>query len=155
MKEIEEALRRSDRTKAKRTSSVPARLLAREAVDALLDKKARDIVVMDVRGISGVADVFVIATGDSDLQIKAAVDAVRERLRERFEERPWHVEGYEHRQWVLVDYVDLVVHVFLEERRRFYDLERLWGDAPRESVEDEGQAADVGILAEPWEGESR
>jgi ribosome-associated protein len=85
------------------------------------------------------------------MQIKAAVDAVRESLKERFGERPWHVEGYEHRQWVLVDYVDLVVHVFSDERRAFYGLERLWGDAPREPVPDEGSGADVRILADPAE----
>lgn len=151
MKIIEEALKREGRAKAKRTTGIPARVLAREAVDALLGKKVHDILVMDMRGVSGVADLFVLATGDSDLQIKAAVDAVRESLKERFGERPWHVEGYEHRQWVLVDYVDLVVHVFTDERRAFYGLERLWGDAPREAVPDEGSGADVRILADPTE----
>lgn len=154
MKDIEQALKREGRELAKRVSGVPARILAREAVDALLEKKARDIVVLDMRGVSGVADLFVLATGDSDLQIKAAVDSVRARLRERFEERPWHVEGYEHRQWILVDYVDLVVHVFTDERRSFYGLERLWGDAPREAVPDDGEGADVRILADPEEGKS-
>ena len=154
MKNIEEALKREGREKAKRVTGVPAHILAREAVDALLEKKVRDIVVMDMKGVSGVADLFVLATGDSDLQVKAAVDSVRDRLRERFEERPWHVEGYEYRQWVLLDYVDLVVHVFMDERRSFYGLERLWGDAPREAVPDGGEAADVRILADPGEGES-
>ncbi len=154
MKHIEDALKREGRDKAKRVTGIPATVLAREAVDALLRKKARDIVVMDMRGVSGVADLFVLATGDSDLQVKAAVDSVREHLREQFGERPWHVEGYEHRQWVLVDYVDLVVHVFIDERRSFYGLERLWGDAPREAVPDDGQGSDVRILADPVEGES-
>lgn len=154
MKNIEETLKREGREKAKRSTGIPAPVLAREAVDALLQKKARDIVVMDMRGVSGVADLFVLATGDSDMQIKAAVDSVRERLREQFGERPWHVEGYEHRQWVLVDYVDLVVHVFMDERRAFYGLERLWGDAPREAVPDDGHGSDVRILADPAEGES-
>src|SRR5690625_5335487 len=62
-------------------------------------------------------------------------DAVTERIRERLQERPWHVEGYEGRQWVLLDYVDLVVHIFSTDKRQFYDLERLWGDAPRELID--------------------
>lgn len=154
MKEIEEALTREGRPKARQTTGISVRTLAREAVDALLDKKVHDILVMDMHAVSGVADLFVLATGDSDLQIKAAVDGVRERLKERLGERPWHVEGYEHRQWVLVDYVDLVVHVFTGERRAFYGLERLWGDAPREAVADDGHASDVAILAEPTEAKS-
>ncbi|NKO01022.1 ribosome silencing factor, partial [Weissella cibaria] len=99
-----------------------------------------------------VADYFVLCTGDSDLQIKAIADAVEERIREACRERPWHREGYEHRQWVLIDYVDLVVHIFNPEKRLFYDLERLWGDAPAERVPDDGDAAGVQLLREPAEG---
>ncbi len=126
-----------------------ARTLAAHAVDAVLSKKGRDVVVMDMRAVSGVADFFVVCTGDSELQIKAIADAVEERLKSELRERPWHREGYEHRQWVLIDYVDLVVHVFNEEKRAFYDLERLWGDAPSEQVSDEGSAKDVSMLGEP------
>lgn len=130
------------RTKAKkRSTATPARELAAHAVDAALDKKAHDLTVLDMRGVSGVADYFVIATGDSDLHIKAIVDGIEMRLREQSAERPWHVEGREHRQWVLMDYVDLVVHVFDRERRAFYDLERLWGDAPMEHVPDDADSS--------------
>ena len=134
----------------KRRSLTPVRMLARHAVDAVLSKKALDIVVLDMRAVSGVADYFVICTGESDLQVKAIHEAVEDTIREQCEERPWHREGQEHRQWVLLDYVDLVVHVFNPEKRAYYDLERLWGDAPREEVtEDVSSADDVELLQEP------
>lgn len=137
----------SSRSSAKkRATSNPVGLLAAHAVEAVLDKKARDVRVMDMRGVSGVADCFVVCTGDSDLQIRAIADAVRERIRETCDERPWHVEGTDSYQWVLLDYVDLVVHVFAGERRAFYSLERLWGDAPFEDVPDDGSAEDVALL---------
>ena len=135
------------RTKDKqRTTTTPVRLLGAAAVEAALSKKARDIVVMDMQGVSGVADFFVLCTGDSELQVKAIVDAVRDQIRETYRERPWHKEGLDHYQWVILDYVDLVVHVFSEEKRAYYDLERLWGDAPREQLPDDGEAADVKLL---------
>lgn len=130
----------------KRKTRNPVQLLARMAVDAVLDKKGTDLTVMDLRGISGVADFFVVCTGGSDNQIRAISDAVQDRIRTECEEKPWHVEGYDHLQWVLLDYVDLVVHVFNYEKRSFYDLERLWGDAKIEQVPDSGSAADVEVL---------
>jgi ribosome-associated protein len=130
----------------KRSTPNPAHVLAAHAVDAMFDKKARDIAVMDMRGISGVADFFVIGTGDSDLQIRAVAEAIRERIRERCDERPWHSEGMNNWQWVLLDYVDVVAHIFSPEKRAFYDLERLWGDAPIERVAEEGSATDVKLL---------
>ena len=117
-------------------------------MDAILSKKGRDVLVLDVHDVSGVADIFILATGDSDLQIKAMSDAVRVELREETGERPWHVEGAEHYQWVLLDYVDLVVHIFSEEKRTFYSLERLWGDAPNEAVSEDGSGENVKLLAE-------
>jgi ribosome-associated protein len=130
----------------KRATQNPARVIANEAIEAVLGKKAHDVTVMDMRGVSGVADFFVLCTGDSDLQIKAITDAVEQRIREHCGERPWHIEGYDHLQWVLVDYVDVVVHVFNMEKRAFYGLERLWGDAPIEQVPDDAHAADVQML---------
>jgi ribosome-associated protein len=76
-----------------------------------------------------VCDFFVIATGHSEIQVKAIADAVEEGLRERGM-KPWHSEGFEARRWVLLDYVDFVVHVFADEEREFYRLENLWRDAP-------------------------
>ena len=136
------------RPKPKRTTQVPARLLAIDAVDAVLGKKAHDVTVMDMREVSGVADYFVLCTGDSDLQIRAIAENVEQTLREQHGERPWHREGYEHLQWVLLDYVDLVVHVFSQEKRSFYGLERLWGDAPIENVPEDSNGAGVKLLQE-------
>lgn len=132
--------------KKKRTAPTPSRELAAYAVAAVLDKKALDVVVMDMRDVSGVADFFVLCTGASDRQVRAVADAVREKVRETCSELPWHTEGMDHLQWVLLDYVDVVVHVFDAEKRVFYDLERLWGDAPSEAVPEDGSAADVALL---------
>jgi ribosome-associated protein len=104
-----------------------------------------------MRSVSGVADYFVLCNGSSELQIKAIIDAVDERIFERCGERPWHTEGYEHLQWVLLDYVDVVVHVFNGEKRAFYGLERLWGDAPTEHVPEEASAAQVRLLQDEAE----
>ena len=131
-----------------RLTSASTKQIARLAVDAVLEKKGKDILVLDVAGVSGVADVFILVTGDSDLQNRAIVESVRIKLREEAGERPWHVEGTDHHHWVLMDYVDLVVHVFLAEKREFYELERLWGDAPREEVNELQQASDVALLAD-------
>lgn len=125
-----------------RSGGVPGRALARLALDAALSKKALDVTVMDLRGISGEVDYFVLATGESDLQIRAIVDAVVDRLRTEAGERPLHREGQPGTsRWIVLDYFDLVVHVFDPELRRHYDLERLWGDAPAERVSDEAPEA--------------
>jgi len=103
---------------------------------------------MDVHGVSGIADIFLLATGDSDLQVRAMYQAVGDELRKNAGEKPWHIEGSEHLQWVLLDYVDLVVHIFNEEKRTFYSLERLWGDAASEAVPEDGSGENVKLLAE-------
>jgi ribosome-associated protein len=101
----------------------------REAVTAAEDRKAIDLKVLHLEKVSDFTDYFVICSGSSERQVQAIADAVQERLRgDRVRAR--HVEGYNRGQWVLLDYGDLVFHVFLEEPRRFYALERLWGDAP-------------------------
>lgn len=101
----------------------------REAVAAADDRKALDVKVMHLGKISDFTDYFLICSGTSDRQVQAIADSVEERLRSEGT-RPLHVEGYNRGQWVLLDYGDLVVHVFQEDPRRFYALERLWGDAP-------------------------
>ena len=124
--------------RAPRGGPMPGHALARIAVDAALDKKALDVVVMDLRGISGEVDYFVLATGESELQIRAIIDSVVDRLREEARERPLHREGQPGTSgWIVLDYFDLVVHVFTPELRQRYDLERLWGDAPMNVVSDE------------------
>lgn len=127
-----------------RTGPTPGRDLARIAIDGALDKKALDVVVMDLRGISGEVDYFVLATGESDLQIRAIVDSVVDKLRTEAHERPIHREGQPGSSgWIVLDYFDLVVHVFTPELRARYDLERLWGDAPQNTVSDEHPAAPI------------
>ncbi len=101
----------------------------REAVLAAEDRKAIGLKVLHLEKVSGFTDYFVIASGSSERQVQAIADRILERLRADGV-RPLHVEGYQRGQWVLLDFGDLVVHVFQEEPRRFYALERLWGDAP-------------------------
>ena len=95
-----------------------------------LELKAHDVTVLDLRGISTATDYFVIASGTSDVQVKAIADHILDELREEGV-RPQHVEGMSGGRWVLLDYVDFVVHVFHPQARSFYQLENLWGDAPR------------------------
>ena len=99
------------------------------AVAAALEKKAENILVLDLTKGLAFTDFFVICTGTNKRQVQAIADAVQEKMREE-RVRPLHVEGYNRAQWVLLDYGDFVVHIFQEEPRRFYSLERLWGDAP-------------------------
>ena len=101
----------------------------REAVAAAEDRKALDLKVLHLQKVSDFTDYFLICSGTNERQVQAIADAIEERLRAR-KVRPLHIEGHNRAQWVLLDYGDLVVHVFLEEPRRFYALERLWGDAP-------------------------
>lgn len=121
----------------KELDSAPA--LVAHVVEAMLDKKARDVAVLDMREVAGFVDYFVIGTGDSERQIKAVAEEIRERVRVRCGEKPWHVEGADAWQWVLLDYVDVAAHVFSPDKRAFYDLERLWGDAPKKQADPDGR----------------
>jgi ribosome-associated protein len=113
----------------KREEGDAGRLLERAAALAL-ERKARDVVSLDLRGISTAADHFLIATGTSDVQVRAIAEHIVDELRkEGF--RPGHMEGMSAGRWVLLDYIDVVVHVFHPSARDFYQLEELWGDAPR------------------------
>lgn len=113
------------------------------AVRAALDKKAIDVVVLDLRKAAGFTDFFVICTGASPRQVSAIADGVEDTLRTEFGERPHMAEGIEKSQWILLDYFNFVVHVFSRECRAFYELERLWGSAARYefSDEDSGKAS--------------
>jgi ribosome-associated protein len=101
----------------------------REAVAAADGRKAIDLKVLHLEKVSDFTDYFLICSGSNERQVQAIADAVEEQLRADGA-RPLHVEGYNRGQWVLLDYGDLVVHVFLEQTRSFYALERLWADAP-------------------------
>lgn len=109
--------------------------LARRVAELSLTKKAEDVCLMDLRGLSSVTDFFVVCHGESDVQVKAVANAIVEGLSGEGV-KPWHKEGYEYLNWVLLDFVDVVVHVFLKEARDFYGLERLWGDAKVERIAD-------------------
>jgi ribosome-associated protein len=103
------------------------------------DKKAIDLVELDLRGILGYADYFVIATGNTDRQVKAIHDGIHEGMKRDHGLLPRRVEGLPQAHWVLMDYLDVVVHVFTPETRAFYRLEQLWGEAPSRAVEPETQ----------------
>ncbi|KUO97370.1 ribosome silencing factor [Ferroacidibacillus organovorans] len=103
---------------------------AQAAAEAAENKKANDVVVLDIRGISVIADYFVICSAMSRIQVQSIADAVRDRL-EILGVRCRGMEGKEEGKWILVDFGDVVVHVFNEDERKFYGLERLWADAPR------------------------
>lgn len=104
--------------------------LLRLAAETVVAKKGRDVVALDLRELDAVADYFLICSGSSEVQVKAIAEAVDDKLRESGS-RPWHVEGFEGRRWVLLDFVEVVVHVFHEKTREYYMLDRLWGDARR------------------------
>ena len=120
----------------------------RRIVDLLQDKKGLDIVLLDLRAVTDTADFFVLCSGNSDLHVKALAEELCDRLRPAGE-GPWHVEGYETRRWVLLDFVDIVVHIFRQEVREFYALERLWGDAVRTSFSAGWNAAGTGQRGRP------
>jgi ribosome-associated protein len=106
------------------------------AARAASEKKATDLVVLDLRQVASFTDYFVICTGASTRQVQAISDSVEEQLRNAGK-RPLHTEGYSSAEWILLDYGDFIVHVFSSSARRFYDLERLWRDAGRVKLPDE------------------
>lgn len=110
--------------------------LALKIADLILQKKGSRIVVMDLRELTTVTDFFVVCSVSSDTQVKAIADHIKEGTK-KMDEGPWHKEGYLNLSWVLLDFVDVVVHIFLEDTRRFYNLEGLWADAQITEVKDE------------------
>jgi ribosome-associated protein len=107
------------------------------AVRAVLDKKAFDVVVLDLRTADGFTDFFVLCTGANPRQIEAIAEAVQQALRTGFGERPAVVEGLKQSEWVLLDYFSFIVHVFSRDARAYYALDRLWGNAIRHDVPDD------------------
>lgn len=110
--------------------------LVERCVKAVREKKAVDVVVLDVRALSSITDYFLLCSGSSDKQVQAIADSVEEAMRQ-VEERYLGCEGYQGGHWILMDYHELVVHIFHHETRAYYDLERLWGAAPRWVDEEE------------------
>lgn len=111
-------------------------------IEHLQSIKAEDLVTIDLREVADFADYFVIGTGTSDVQVRALADAVVEGMKAEGQ-RPWQVEGYDTRKWILIDFVDVVVHLFQPEARKFYALERLWGDAIIEHIEDDAPPIEI------------
>ena len=101
-----------------------------------LEKKATDVKILDLRKLSTICDFFVICSASVDIHAKAIADSIIEKLEEKGI-KVWHHEGYQACRWVLLDYVDVVVHIFLNEVREFYELEKLWGDAKVEELSEE------------------
>ena len=107
--------------------------LLKQILNLAHSKKAGRIVALDVRGLSSLADFFIICHGESEPQVKAITDHIRKGT----DNKPRHLEGYENQNWILLDYFDIVVHVFKKDEREYYDLERLWADAPIIEINDD------------------
>ena len=106
-------------------------------VKGMQEKKAADILVMDLRKVkNAVADFFVICSGGSDKQLDAIAQSVDEEVYKTVKENPWHVEGKSNKEWMLLDYFDVVAHIFRKDRRDFFALEKLWGDAEMTEIQE-------------------
>lgn len=117
-----------------KTSQNLAYFIANTAVS----KKGSNITILDLRKISTMVDYFIVITANSEVHARAIADDITKRLR-KLGIRRWHVEGHTHGHWILLDYVDVVVHIFLEEERVYYNIESLWGDAPTEKMASEDE----------------
>jgi ribosome-associated protein len=109
--------------------------LADKIADLIFSKKGYDVKILDLRSLTTIADYFIICSADSDIQVKSISDEIDKNLREEGIKN-WHKEGLKGLTWVLMDYVDVVVHIFKKDARQFYNLEKLWGDAPLIEVVD-------------------
>ena len=121
---------------AKKTRATASKKLSEVIVKGMQEKKALDIVVMDLREVkNAVADYFVICSGSSDTQLKAINDSIDHEVFKALKENPWHAEGKHNKEWMLLDYITVVAHVFKKDKRQYYDLEKLWGDAEIKHIE--------------------
>ena len=127
--------RKSSRAATVKAPRLPKAIAA--AVDAVRNKKAEDVIVLDLRKTGGFTDYFVICTGANARQMTAIADSVQDTLRESLGERPALAEGIDRSEWILLDYFNFVVHIFSRECRAFYGLERLWGNAERYALTDD------------------
>ena len=137
------------KTDKRRTTTNKKRLTGdiAKAVRAALDKKALDVVVLDLRHTPAFTDFFLLCSGQNVRQVHAIADAVEETLKGA-KVRPAHIEGYDRAEWVLMDYFTFIVHIFTPQTRAFYSLERLWGDAERIELSDDPKA-DAGGATRP------
>ena len=116
--------------------------IADTGAKAALDRKANNVVVLDLRGLSSVTDFFVICSGNSDTHVAGIANIIEEILDEHGV-KLWHREGGKKASWILLDYIDVIVHIFTEDARDFYSLERLWGDAPKITYDEETEQSTV------------
>ena len=107
--------------------------LLKEIINLALEKKAGDLIAIDIRGISYLSDFFIICHGDSEPHVKAITDHIRKGTKKK----PRHLEGYENQNWILLDYFDIIIHIFKKSEREYYSLESLWADAPSIELNDE------------------
>lgn len=120
---------------AKRKKSEGSAMLAEIIIKAIQEKKGIDIVKINLAGIpNSITDFFIICSGSSRSQVEAIAEEVQYEVKKAVGEPAWHKEGFENSEWILLDYFDVVVHVFQPEFRSFYQLEKLWADAPREDI---------------------
>jgi ribosome-associated protein len=123
--------------KRRKESGPVSEKLSSTIVKGMQEKKAIDIVLLDLRKVkNAVADFFVICSGSSDKQIDAIADSIDEQVHKSLNENPWHVEGKNNKEWMILDYTNVVAHIFRKDRRNFYALEKLWGDAEITNIED-------------------
>lgn len=117
----------------KNKKAVPSEVVSEAIIFGLQEKKGNDIVRLDLRNISSsVSDYFVICNADSSTQVRALADSVEKEVSKSLKTVPWRKEGYEHGEWILLDYIDVIVHIFKTEKRQYYGIEDLWGDAEQE-----------------------
>jgi len=100
----------------------------------MLDKKALDVKIINVIGLTSLTDYFINCTSQSDPQTRAIKNHIEEQLLEKYKIKPLHIEGYEGLRWILMDYINIVINIFHEEERKYYDIERLWGDGKMKEV---------------------
>ena len=122
---------------SKQIGGLSSEQLSQVVVKGMQEKKALNIVIMDLRKVkNAVADFFVVCSGSSDRQLDAISSGIDEEVSNTLKENPWHTEGKSNKEWMLLDYIDVVVHIFRKDRRAFFALERLWGDAEITEIED-------------------
>lgn len=118
------------------SQEIDVETLCNTIVKGMQEKKAQDIVVMDMRKVkSAIVDFFIICSGTSDTQIEAIANSIEEEVYKNLHENPWHQEGKQNKEWILLDYVDVVAHIFKKSKREYFALEELWGDAQIKYIE--------------------
>lgn len=124
-------------TSADKTKTTDSAKLIEVITEAMLDRKAEDITVLDVHELTTLTDKFVVCHASTDVQIKAIANNITKETKDELGEKAWREEGLESRRWVILDYVNVVVHIFKKELRDYYALERMWNDAPVRKIKDE------------------